>query len=242
MRCHVLRRGFTLIELLVVIAIIAILVALLLPAVQAVREAARRSQCQDHLHNIGLAVHDFEGTYKGMPPLMLGESRLSFWGMILPFMEASTIYDQVDLTVAIEDRDPDTATVQGNEILYTKDAVVRRIFARVGARRLRVGRPTGQMSGPRADYAVVSGISNGGTIDPTRDDINDRDEWWRLDDRNSNRHERAVQCDADRRCQPVWSDESGDPRLASLEMVSDLWSMALQTRCWWVKNISLPAT
>ncbi|MCA9054929.1 MAG: DUF1559 domain-containing protein, partial [Planctomycetaceae bacterium] len=62
-----LKRGFTLIELLVVIAIIAILVALLLPAVQQVREAARKSQCQDHLHNLAIALHDYEVTHKAFP-------------------------------------------------------------------------------------------------------------------------------------------------------------------------------
>ena len=60
-------RGFTLIELLVVIAIIAILVALLLPAVQQVREAARKSQCQDHLHNLAIGLHNYEGAYKMFP-------------------------------------------------------------------------------------------------------------------------------------------------------------------------------
>jgi prepilin-type N-terminal cleavage/methylation domain-containing protein len=67
------RRGFTLIELLVVIAIIAILVALLLPAVQQVREAARKSQCQDHLHNLCIGLMNYEGSYRGLPPAMIGD-------------------------------------------------------------------------------------------------------------------------------------------------------------------------
>ncbi|MFV0444793.1 MAG: DUF1559 domain-containing protein [Planctomycetaceae bacterium] len=68
-----LTRGFTLIELLVVIAIIAILVALLLPAVQQVREAARKSQCQDHLHNLAIAVMSYEGNFKTLPPLLIAD-------------------------------------------------------------------------------------------------------------------------------------------------------------------------
>jgi prepilin-type N-terminal cleavage/methylation domain-containing protein len=106
--------GFTLVELLVVIAIIGVLIALLLPAVQAAREAARRMQCTNHQKQIGIAVHNFHSAFDGLTPSGVGHSykndpvpdtvdtdtyadrpRAGFWTLILPFIEQTGLYDQV---------------------------------------------------------------------------------------------------------------------------------------------------
>ncbi len=90
------RHGFTLIELLVVIAIIAVLVALLLPAVQQAREAARRAQCKNSLHQIGLALHNYHDVANTLPPGWIGSpngpTRWGWGTMILPQLDQAPLY------------------------------------------------------------------------------------------------------------------------------------------------------
>ena len=87
-------RAFTLVELLVVIAIIGILIALLLPAVQAAREAARRMQCTNHLKQIGLGIHNFHDSHRGMVPSnYFDHNRTTMWGLIYPYIEQQALYD-----------------------------------------------------------------------------------------------------------------------------------------------------
>ncbi len=88
-----LRPAFTLVELLVVIAIIGVLIALLLPAVQAAREAARRMQCTNHLKQFGLAVHNFHTAHQGLPPVAIGDNNAGLFVFLMPFMEAQASYD-----------------------------------------------------------------------------------------------------------------------------------------------------
>jgi hypothetical protein len=89
-----------LVELLVVIAIIGALIALLLPAVQAAREAARRIQCANHLKQMGIGVHNFHDTKQGIVPLCLYNNRITGFVMLFPFIEQQNLWD---LTVSWSD-------------------------------------------------------------------------------------------------------------------------------------------
>ena len=165
--------AFTLVELLVVIAIIGILIALLLPAVQAAREAARRMQCTNHLKQFGLAVHNFHDARKGLPPCnIVGYGRLSMWPLLFPYMEQQALYDVLNNRWAglmnDPDRDwwmntgwwPNSTEVQMNETLRNSFGSVP--FMKCPSRRSGLALATQDtdpsntnlVPGPQTDYAI----------------------------------------------------------------------------------------
>ncbi|QDU88824.1 hypothetical protein Pla175_22080 [Pirellulimonas nuda] len=173
----VCKRAFTLVELLVVIAIIGILVALLLPAVQAAREAARRSQCQNQLKQIGIALlnyHDAQGQFPpGAPCRTTNGTGCSMipgpnWVVaILPYMEAQNEYDQFNLTVNLDN----VANTQASKqliagLLCPSDDIASNPF--VGGMR---GRNTGSLT-PYPTTRAIAGslaLSYPGSVGNTAD-------------------------------------------------------------------------
>jgi len=176
------RFAFTLVELLVVIAIIGILIALLLPAVQAAREAARRMACSNNLKQVGIAVHNFHDTRDGLVPSNYGNfDRCSFWGFIYPFAEQTALYDSLynRCVIANPNDPPGTATnvqwyllTNRNHFWIRLSTQERTAFGSVpymkcSSRRSGVavshlsGDPPAQIgngggrSGPQGDYAMV---------------------------------------------------------------------------------------
>jgi type II secretory pathway pseudopilin PulG len=169
-----------LVELLVVIAIIGVLIALLLPAVQAAREAARRMQCANHLKQLGIGVHNFHDTKNGIPPAAIptgttnSRSGVTFWGLIYPFIEQENLYDLLkQKTSNMENKCLNTTfwgdgTTSGTNILTTEERKAinsvpiyfcpsRRSKPEPYGDALNSDPSDGPYFGPKGDYAIVYG-------------------------------------------------------------------------------------
>jgi prepilin-type N-terminal cleavage/methylation domain-containing protein/prepilin-type processing-associated H-X9-DG protein len=114
--------GFTLIELLVVIAIIGILIAMLLPAIQMAREAARRAQCTNNLKQMGLAIHGYANDKKAFPPGSRGPTKHALLSFMLPYLELKNIYARLKIYIPDDPKKPkentsSTAETERNTVI-----------------------------------------------------------------------------------------------------------------------------
>jgi len=180
--------AFTLVELLVVIAIIGILIALLLPAVQAAREAARRMQCTNHLRQLGLAVHNFHDSQRGLPPAAIGgdgEGRMdvgavfSGFALLLPYLEQTALYEIISQRIRDNGRadiwsgwwaDKGWGTILTSEQRNGISSVsfMKCPTRRSGAAQTVTNPPQGWFyaPGPRGDYAMVTASVTSGDDPP----------------------------------------------------------------------------
>jgi prepilin-type processing-associated H-X9-DG protein len=159
-----------LVELLVVIAIIGVLIALLLPAVQAAREAARKMQCNNNLKQLGIAVHNFHDTRSGLPPSCIYSKKPTFWTMLYPYIEQQALYDALgSININATQKAPlicDGQSTTNTSTWFSKPVVsdeLRKGFAAVPLYRCPTRRKPGtylaadadNFMGPRGDYAIA---------------------------------------------------------------------------------------
>jgi prepilin-type N-terminal cleavage/methylation domain-containing protein/prepilin-type processing-associated H-X9-DG protein len=162
---HERRRGFTLVELLVVIAIIGILIALLLPAVQAAREAARRMQCTNNMRQLGLGVAQYETSHHSYPPshTVVGSGTTAKWHNILvyllPYIEQEQLFEQYDFRYSWNR----AGYVNGNQIFNGYVSVqpipTFRCPSSPGPDYVRLGSATNYHELAVSDYAICRSVS-----------------------------------------------------------------------------------
>ena len=142
------RSAFTLVELLVSIAIIGILMGMLLPAVQNVREAARRTTCLNNLRQIGLATHHYEGSISRFPPSRPADGFLTWPVLLMQYMELQNTYRLFDLKLPYSSQDPDA---------LAESVPVMLCSSRRSGPMLSIDEKDGRLTGAVGDYAGNAG-------------------------------------------------------------------------------------